>query len=323
MANTPAPCPVDSFGGARAVAAGGGSKAILAAFFANLGIAIAKFVGFVFTGSSSMLAESIHSLADTGNQALLMLGQRLAKRDATEQHPFGYGRERFFWSFIVALVLFTLGSVFSIVEGIEKIRHPHPLSDLSWAIGILLGGILLEGWSFRTAIVEANRVRGRATWSEFIRHSRSPELPVVILEDAGALIGLVLALVAVSLAAWTGQPVWDGIGTLLIGLLLGVIAIVLAYEMKSLLIGESATEENRAKIRATMSSAPHVVRLIHFRTQHIGPEELLVGAKVEFERGMSTVQIASAVDGLEDAVRAAVPIVGPMYIEPDLHRQDA
>ncbi len=302
------------------MAAGGGTKAILAAFLANLGIAIAKLVGFFFTSSSSMLAESIHSFADTGNQGLLMLGHRLAKRDATPRHPFGYGRERYFWAFIVALVLFTLGSMFSIVEGIEKIRHPHPLDDLSWAIGILVGGILLEGWSFRTAIVEANHVRGRASWGEFIRRSRSPELPVVLLEDAGALFGLVLALAAVSLAAATGDPIYDGVGTLLIGILLGVIAIVLAYEMRSLLIGESATAEDREKIVSTIAASPDVVQLIHMRTQHIGPEELLVGAKIEFARGLSTRDIATAVDALEDSIRKAVPIVGPMYIEPDLKR---
>lgn len=302
------------------MAAGGGTKAIIAAFIANLGIAIAKFVGYIFTGSSSMLAESIHSLADTGNQALLLLGYRLARRDATERHPFGYGRERYFWAFVVALVLFTLGSMFSIVEGIEKIRHPHPLADLSWAIGILIGGILLEGWSFRTAVVEANRVRGRASWSDFIRRSRQPELPVVLLEDAGALIGLVIALIAVSLAAWTGNPLWDGIGTLAIGVLLGVIAIVLAHEMRSLLIGEAAKREDLEKIRSAIHAAPRVVQLIHMRTQHIGPEELLVGAKVEFERGMSTSEIAAAVDTLEAAIRQQVPMVGPMYIEPDLMR---
>lgn len=302
------------------MAAGGGTKAIIAAFLANLGIAIAKVVGFLFTGSSSMLAESIHSFADTGNQGLLMLGHKLAQRDATVQHPFGYGRERYFWAFVVSLVLFTLGSVFSIVEGIDKIRHPHPLADLGWAIGILIGGILLEGWSFRTAVVEANRVRGRASWSDFIRRSRSPELPVVLLEDAGALLGLVIALCAVSLAAVTGEAIYDGVGTLLIGLLLGVIAIVLAYEMKSLLIGEGAKVEDHAKIVAALESSPRVVQLIHMRTQHIGPEELLVGAKVEFERGMSTSEIANAIDTLENAIRAQVAIVGPMYIEPDLMR---
>jgi len=302
------------------MSAGGGTKAIIAAFLANLGIAIAKFVGFLFTGSSSMLAESIHSLADTGNQGLLMLGNRLATRAATPEHPFGFGRERYFWAFVVSLVLFSLGSVFSIVEGIDKIRHPHALEDLSWAIGILFAGIVLEGWSFRTALVAANHVRGSASWPRFIRRSRSPELPVVILEDAGALTGLAIALAAVSLAAVTGDPIYDGAGTVLIGLLLGAIAILLAHEMRSLLIGEGAVREDHDKIVAAIGSSPRVVRLIHIRTQHIGPEELLVGAKVEFERGMSTTEIAQAVDVLESAIRAEVPIVGPMYIEPDLLR---
>lgn len=302
------------------MAAGGGSKAILAAFLANLGIAIAKFVGFVVTGASSMLAESIHSLADAGNQSLLMLGQRLARREATERHAFGYGRERFFWAFVVALVLFTLGSIFSIVEGVEKILHPEPLGDLRWAIGILVGGILLESWSFRTAIVEANQVRGRASWTEFIRHSRAPELPVVILEDAGALFGMVIALAAVSLAAWTGNPFWDGAGTVTIGVLLGVIAVVLAYEMKSLLIGESATPQDRARIEETLANAPKVVRVVRFRTQHIGPEELLVGARVEFQAGLTTTEIARAIDDIEASLHEAIPYVGPIYIEPELPR---
>ncbi len=304
------------------MSAGGSKRAILAALLANFGIAIAKFLGFLITGSSSMLAESVHSGADTGNQALLLWGGRQATRTATPEHPFGFGRERFFWSFVVALVLFSLGSLFAIYEGIEKIRHPHELNSLGWAIGILALGIVLESFSFRTAIVESNRVRGDASWSEFIRHSRTPELPVVLLEDLGALVGLVLALVAIMLASITDDPVWDGIGTLSIGILLGVIAVILAFEMKSLLIGESAVPEQVARLRREIEDGDDVDRVIHMRTQHIGPEELLVAAKVSFRRGLTTSQLADAIDAAESRARAAVPIARMIYLEPDLYEAD-
>ena len=211
--------------------AGGSRRAIIAAFFANLAVAIAKFAGFLITTSSSMLAESIHSVADTSNQALLLLGGRRAAKPATPEHPFGYGRERYFWAFIVALVLFTLGSAFALFEGTEKLRHPEPLESPEWAIGILLVAIVLEGASLRTAVVEANRIRDRASWVAYIRRSKEPELPVVLLEDAGAMIGLVIALTAISLSAITDNPRWDGWGSIVIGLLLGVIALVLAAEI--------------------------------------------------------------------------------------------
>ncbi len=298
------------------MAASGGTKAVLAALFANAGIAVAKFVGFLVTRSSSMLAESVHSLADSTNQALLLFGGRRAKRPATPEHPFGYARERYFWSFVVAMVLFALGSAFALFEGIEKVRHPHEVKGLGWAIGILLFGIVLEGFSFRTAIVESNRVRGGASWRRFGRHTRHAELPVVLLEDLGALIGLVLALVAVVLAEVTGEPRWDGAGTVAIGLLLGVIAIVLAKEMKSLLIGESAGRSDRAAIESTIAGAPGVVGVEHLRTQHLGPDEILVAAKVRFDPGLDAEGVAAAIDDIESRVRSAVPAVRPMYVEP-------
>ena len=305
------------------MAASGGTKAILAAFFANLGIAIAKFVAFAFTGASSMLAEAIHSCADTGNQALLLLGGRLARREATPTHPFGYGRERYFWSFVVALVLFTVGSMFALYEGIEKIRHPHAIDAPIWAFSVLSIGIVLEGLSFRTAIVESNRVRGEQSWTTFIRRSRSPELPVVLLEDLGAMIGLVMALGAVAISVAFDSPVWDGIGTLSIGVLLGLIAVVLAIEMKSLLIGEGATAKTRAKIVSAVSSVEGVTGIVHIRTQHIGPDELLVGAKVSFDPNYTTRQLTDAINEVEERVRRDVPEARPMYIEPDVHRPDA
>lgn len=300
------------------MAAGGGTKAVLAALFANLAIAIAKFVGFAVTRSASMLAEGVHSCADTGNQALLLLGGRLSKRDPTPRHPFGYGRERYFWSFVVSIILFTLGALFAINEGIEKVRHPHELESLWVAIGILIFGIVVESLSFRTAIVESNKVRGKLSWGTFIRRSRTPELPVVLLEDLGAMFGLVFALIAVVLAEVTGEPRWDGVGTLVIGVLLGIIAIVLAIEMKSLLIGESATEEDRERLRAVLDDSPEIDRVVDLRTQHLGPEELLVAAEVDFADDLSADQMPAAIAAVETRLRAAVPAATHVYLEPSL-----
>jgi cation diffusion facilitator family transporter len=297
---------------------GHGTRAVVAALAANAGIAVAKFVGFVITGSASMLAESIHSVADSGNQGLLLLGGHRARRQADAEHPFGYGRERYFWAFVVALVLFSLGGAFAIFEGIEKIRHPHELESPAVAIGILLFAIVLETYSFRTAIVESNKVRGDATWWQFIRRSKNPELPVVLLEDLGAEIGLFIALAAVTTTLVTGDGIWDGIGTLSIGLLLAAIAVLLAKEMKSLLLGETASPEVEARIRAAIEQDPEVDRLIHMRTQHIGPDELLVGVKVSFRDDLGVAELAGAVNRVETQVRGSVPEARVMYIEPDV-----
>ena len=237
------------------MSAEGGAKAVLAALLANLGIAVSKFVAFLVTGSSSLLAESVHSLADCGNQGLLLLGRRTARRAADETHPFGYGRDRYFYAFVVSVVLFTLGSLFALYEGIHKITNPEPIESAAVAIGVLLVAIVLESLSFRTAIKEANPVRGGRSWPGFIRHTTSPDLPVILLEDAAALLGLVFALVGVVLAELTGSPIWDGIGTLAIGVLLGLVAAVLAVEMKSLLIGESATAGQVRAIRTALTGA--------------------------------------------------------------------
>ncbi len=305
------------------MAAGGSTKVVVAAFFANLGIAIAKFIGFIFTRSSSMLAEAIHSVADTGNQALLLLGGRLAKRDPDDEYQFGYARERYFWAFVVALVLFSLGSLFALYEGIEKIRHPHEIDNVGWAIGILSLGLVFEGYAFVTAVRASIPIKGDRTWWQFIRTSRVAELTVVLLEDLGALIGLVIALSAISIASLTGDPIWDGIGTVSIGVLLGVIAVILALEMKSLLIGESARPKEYERIKEAMLTSPHVVDVIHLRTQHFGPEQLLVGAKLAYDSGLSFPELADAINETERRVREAVPIARPMYIEPDLVRETA
>ncbi len=305
------------------MSAGGGKKAILAALSANLGIAIAKFVGAAITGSASMLAEGVHSVADTGNQGLLLLGQKRAEQEADEKHQFGYGRNRYFYSFVVALVLFSLGAMFSLYEGIHKIQHPEELTSPIVAIVILVLAVGLEGFSFVTAMRESAPLRGSLSWWRFIRNSRNPELPVVLLEDTGALIGLVFALAAVLLTMITGDPIWDGIGTLCIGALLGAIAIVLIVEMKSLLIGEGATPDQTRKIRENLVDGDRIDRVIHLRTEYLGPEELLIAAKVSIVPGLEITDIAQAIDDAEFRVRTAVPTAKLMYIEPDLYRSGA
>jgi len=299
------------------MASGGSIRAIVAAMAANASIAIAKFVAFLVTSSASMLAESIHSVADTANQALLLLGGRRAKRVADDEHQFGYGRERYFWAFVVAMVLFALGGVFSIYEGIEKIRHPHEIGSLGWAFGVLLFAIVAEAMSFRTAVVEARKVKGGRSWWQFIRRSRSPELPVVLLEDAGAMLGLMLAFGGVGLAAITDDAIWDGIGTLAIGILLVLIAVTLTIEMQSLLIGESAAEEHVDLLMRTAAGHPKVNRIIDLRTQHIGPEELLIAGKIDFDATLSTSELTDVIDEVETSLRDAIGLELRIYLEPD------
>ena len=298
------------------MAASGNRKAILAALIANSGIAVAKFLGFLVTQSSAMLAEAVHSVADMSNQGLLLLGGRQSRREPTATHPFGYGRERYFWSFVVAVVLFSVGSAFAVYEGIEKVRHPHEIRSVGWALAILGTGIVLEAWSFRIAIVAASPERRGLSWRKFILQTRNPELPVILLEDAGALFGLIIAAASVGLSAATDQPRWDGVGTILIGLLLGVIAAVLAREMKSLLIGESADDGDRKAILAAIGETPGVSSVVHLRTQHLGPDEILVGARVAFDPGLDVAAVAAVVDEVEERVRAVVPAAHPIYVEP-------
>jgi cation diffusion facilitator family transporter len=299
------------------MAAGGGTRAIIAALLANLGIALAKFVGFLLTRASSMLAESVHSLADSGNQALLLLGGRQARREPTPIHPFGYGRERYFWSFVVAVVLFALGSLFALYEGVDKLRHPHELTSPMIAAGILVLGIILESFSFRTAITEARHIKGTGSWWRFIRSSRNPELPVVLLEDLGALIGLMLALLAVLASVVTGDARFDAYGTLTIGVLLGVISVILAIEMKSLLLGESASREDLSAIVAAITSDDRVQELLHLQTQHLGPDELLVAGKVALAPTLNFEEVVDAIDDAEGRVRQRVPSARVIYLEPD------
>ncbi|HEY6422264.1 MAG TPA: cation diffusion facilitator family transporter [Pseudonocardiaceae bacterium] len=304
------------------MSAGGGSKAIIAALLANAGIALAKFVGFLVTGSSSILAEAVHSVADTANQGLLLVGRASSQRTATPQHPFGHGRDRYFYSFVVALLLFSLGSVFALYEGVHKLSGHQPLNSPLVAIVILGVAIVLESLSLRTAVRESRPRKGDGTWWRFIRHSKAPELPVVLLEDAGALLGLVLALGGVGLSVLTGDPVWDAIGTICIGLLLGVIAIILIVETKSLLIGEGSGPDELRRV-CTALVGPGVDRVIHLRTQYLGPDELLVAAKIAVQATMSTAEVAQIIDDAEARVRCAVPTAAIIYLEPDLDRTPA
>ena len=297
-----------------------GTRAIVAAFFANLGIAVIKFVGFAFTGSGSMLAEAVHSVADTGNEFLLLLGGRRARRPATDKHQFGHGRERYFWAFIVALLLFSVGALFSVFDGIDKLRYPHELDSPQWAIGILLVAVLLESLSFRTAITESRKVKGEVSWCRFIRIAKNPELPVVLLEDLAALVGLSIALAAVVASTVVDDSTYDAIGSLGIGILLAIVAIVLAIEMKSLLLGEAADPRIQDRIIEAIEGSDHVRRLIHLRTEHLGPDEILVAAKIEFDLQLTIRELADVVDEVEAAVRAVVPAATVMYLEPDVLR---
>ncbi|MGV9244659.1 cation diffusion facilitator family transporter [Streptomyces sp. NPDC003710] len=303
------------------MSASGGTKAIVAALGANLAIAASKFVAFAFSGSSSMLAEGVHSLADSGNQFLLLIGGKRSQRAATPQHPFGYGRERFIYAFLVSIVLFSIGGMFAIYEGYEKIRHPHQVEHWYWPVGVLVFALIAEGFSFRTAIKESNELRGTLSWAQFVRRAKAPELPVVLLEDFGALIGLVLALGGVGLALLTGDGIWDGIGTVCIGLLLVLIALVLAAETKSLLLGEAAGPDVVRKIEAATVDGETVTRVIHMRTLHLGPEELLVAAKIAVQHDDTASQVAAAINAAEARIRAAVPIARVIYLEPDIYSE--
>ena len=302
------------------MAHGGGSKAIVAALAANVGIAVTKFIAFLLTSSSSMLAESVHSLADSGNQLLLLRGGARARREADAAHPFGYGRERYLYAFIVSIVLFSLGGLFALYEASHKWADPHPIDSWQWlALTVLVAAVGMEGFSLRTAIVESNRTRGQQSWVGFVRTAKAPELPVVLLEDSGALVGLVCALAGVSMTLITGDGRWDAGGTACIGLLLVAIATVLAIETRSLLLGESATDEVVRAIEAALVG-PGVTSVIHLRTVHLGPEELLVAAKIEVPSAQTAREVAEAIDDAEARVRAAVPIVHLVYLEPDLRR---
>jgi cation diffusion facilitator family transporter len=278
-------------------------------------------VAFFLTGSASMLAEGVHSVADSGNQLLLLLGRNRAQRDRTEQHPFGFGRERYFYAFVVAVVLFTVGALFSIYEGIHKITHPEPVRSPVVAFVVLGLAMVMESFSLRTAVRESGEERDGENWLAFIRHAKAPELPAILLEDMAALAGLLLAATGVALTVITGNEDWDGAGSLAIGALLACVAVILAVEMKSLLIGESAGPKVERAIVTALEAGPEVERVIHLRTMHLGPETLLVTAKIAVRPCDRAEEVAAGIDAAERRVRAAVPIARVIYLEPDLYRE--
>lgn len=310
------------------MSASGGTRAIIAALLANLGIAATKFLAFLLTGSSSMLAESIHSVADSGNQALLLLGSRRARRAPTEQHPFGYGRARYVYAFIVSIVLFSIGGLFALYEAyhkyVEQREHPGGIDSWQWVpVAVLVIAVTLESFSFRTAIKESNHIRGRTSWVRFVRHAKAPELPVVLLEDLGALLGLIFALFGVAMTLITDNGYWDAAGTALIGLLLVAIATILGMETKSLLLGEGAEREDVEAIARAITGGPEVERIIHMKTLYLGPEELLVAAKVAVRPFTRAEELADGINAVEARIRAAVPIARVIYLEPDIYRPQA
>ncbi len=301
----------------------GGTKAIVAALTANLGIGVTKFVAFALTGAASMLAEAVHSVADSGNQVLLLIGGKRAVAEETPDHPFGYARARYYYAFLVAVVLFTVGGLYALYEAWHKFKHPEPIESWQWVpITVLCVAIVLEGMSFRTAIGESNKVRGKLSWPGFIKKSRSPELPVILLEDLAALTGLVFALVGVGATLITHDGIWDAFGTAAIGLLLVTVAVVLGRETKSMLMGESASVEDVARIRAALTAAGFT-DVIHLRTMHLGPEDVLVAAKVALPGTTTVAESARRVDEAEEAIRAKVPVAKRIYLEVDVRRDTA
>jgi cation diffusion facilitator family transporter len=296
----------------------GGNKAILAALGANVGIALVKIIAWALSGSASMLAEGVHSLADSGNQILLILGGRRAKKAADADHPFGYGRERYVYAFVVSIILFSIGGVFSLYEGVDKLRHPHELENAWLPLLVLVIAIGLESFSLRTALREARPHKGSEGWLAFIRRAKAPELPVLLLEDTAALTGLVFALLGVGLTVVTGDSVFDALGTLLIGALLVVVAVVLGIETKSLLVGEGASPADVAAIRTAITAGPEVERIIHMKTLYLGPDELLVGVKVAIGGKALLADVASAINIVEGRIRDKVPVARVIYIEPDV-----
>jgi cation diffusion facilitator family transporter len=302
-------------------AAGGhghGTRAILAALGANLGIAVVKLIAWGFSGSASMLAEGIHSIADSGNQLLLLLGGRRSRREADAEHPFGYGRERYVYAFVVSIILFTVGGVFSLYEGIEKLKHPHPLEVWWLPLLVLVVAMVLEGFSLKTALGEARPHRGSLGWFEFIRRAKAPELPVLLLEDTAALTGLVLAFLGVLLTVLTGDGMFDGIGTVLIGVLLILVAIVLGIETKSLLVGEGASADDTQAIRRAITEGPEVEKIIHMKTLYLGPDELMVAVKVAMPGRQLLADVASSINSIEARIREVVPVARVIYVEPDV-----
>ena len=288
------------------------------ALAANLAIALAKLVAFLFTGSSAMLAEAAHSLADSCNELVLLRGGARAAQPASADHPFGYGGFRFFNAFLVAMGIFTLGGVFALYEGVHRLLDRRPVEQPTWAIGVLLLSMALEGFSLHTAVTRAQQLRAGRGWWQFIRTTKTPDLAVVLLEDFGALVGLAFALVGVGVAVLTGDGLWDGIGTLGIGVLLVAIAAVLARETRSLLLGEAAGAPIVRQIESALTAPEQVVRACDLRTMHLSPDQLLVVAVLEFGPALPGPDLVAAIEDAAQRVRDAVRYDCLIYLQPRL-----
>lgn len=295
-----------------------GKRAVVAALGANLGIALAKVIAWVFSGSTSMLAEGVHSLADSGNQVLLLVGSKKSQRSPDREHPFGYARERYVYAFIVSIILFTIGGVFSLLEGIDKLAHPHTLDNGWLPMIVLFIALCLESFSLRTGLREARGQRSGLSLPQFIRRTKAPELPVVLLEDIAALTGLLCALLGVGLTLITGNAMWDALGTLAIGALLVCVAVILGIETKSLLIGEGVSESDLNTITEAIEADPVIERIVHMKTLYLGPDELLIAAKIALPGECRLHEIAQTINDAEARIRRAIPTATIIYIEPDV-----
>lgn len=299
--------------------AGGGdsTRAIFFALGANLAIAASKGAAAFFTGSSAMLAETVHSLADCGNQVMLLIGVKQSKRPPSPEYPLGYGKAIYFWSFLVAVMLFTVGGMFSLYEGIHKLESAEPLKDWWWAVGVLTFGIVAEGISMRACLQEVKKARGDRTLAQWFRESRQGELLVIFGEDLAALLGLVFALVAVVLSVTTGNPIWDAVGTIGIGVLLIVVAVFVAIEIKAMLIGQSMDPLRERELRAFLSARPEIEQVLNLITIQLG-NDAMVSVQAKMRETGGAIAMVEAINGVERAMKAAFPEVRWSFFEPDL-----
>lgn len=303
--------------------AGSSKKAIYGAIIANTAIAISKFVAAFFTGSASMLSEGIHSLVDTGNGALLLLGIKKSQKPADDQHPYGYGNEIYFWSFIVAVLIFALGGGIALFEGIEAVLHPHPEVNreyIMWNYAVLIFAMLFEGSALYVALKEFNKNRGDNSFYQALRDSKDTSTAAIVIEDSAALIGLTIALLSVFAADMTGNVYFDGLGSILIGILLVSVALFFAVECKDLLIGEGLMPNDLQKITTILDEDPQVGVYKRPLSLYFGPNEVLVNLDVTFEREMNSSEIEAAVDRLESKIKAAIPTVNRIFIEAETVR---
>jgi cation diffusion facilitator family transporter len=305
----------------------GSQRVVVAALVINLLIAAFKFVAAVLSRSSAMLAEACHSLADTTNQIFLMIGMRRSSREPDEAHPFGYGPETYFWAFMVALSIFALGGGFSVHEGIEKILHRgqagEHLGDVRWAYGVLGVSFVLESYSLTVAMREFRHIRAGRGIRRTLSEARDPTVLTILFEDLAALFGLAVAFGGILLTQLTGDVVWDGAASILVGLALGGVAFLLARDSKSLLIGEGVTAADAEKIRAVVRAHPDVIEIIHLRTMHLGPEEVMLAIKVRFLGNLDTRTLELRINDIEARLRKELPRLKRIYVEPGFDERRA